>query len=171
MNRWILGLVAGVVGLMLIAGCGGGGDSSTAAAGGAADATNASDSTTLTKAEFTKQADAICASAKEEREAALADYSRKVQEASGGTANPSVERKVATAMIDESLLPSIQDQLKQIEDLGVPSADQKEIAKMLNTLAVAVNDLEQRGAEALLTGQRLADFQTEAKAYGFDCPF
>lgn len=161
MHRWIVGVCMGVISLVLVVGCGGG-DSSTAADGG--------DSTTITKVEFTKQADAVCASGKDARTAIFADYSKDVKAASNGKADPSLERKLANEMIDESLIPSMTAQLEEMEELGSPAADEAKVADMTKALSLGIEDLEKDGVQALVGGTNLGAFQKAAQAYGLNCP-
>lgn len=158
MSRWILGILVGAVSLAVVAGCGGGDDDTT---------------TVLTKAEFTKQANSICADTAKQWKAAIADYGKEVQAASDGNeaATRAAERKFANQMIDESLVPSLKEQLKQMEDLGVPAADDPKVSEMLKSLSAGVTDLEKQGVQGLVEGQNLVNFQEQAKAYGLECSF
>jgi hypothetical protein len=148
-------MIVGVFSLMMVGGCGGGEDSST----------------TLTKAEFTKQANAVCASSQKARKAGIDDYSKKVEEQSNGKPTAAIEREVGQETIDEAIIPSLEDQLQQLEDLGVPAGDEAKVERMLNNLSLAVGELEGDGLESLNQGGKLADFTEEARDYGLECAF
>ncbi len=154
-HRWVLGTILGAISLMVAVGCGGGGGDT---------------STTVTKAEFTKQADEICASGKEERKDAFVNYSKSIQETSSSPTR-SLERKLAGEMVENYLVPSLKRQLQQLEDLGAPAADEAQVSKMLATLTVAIEELEKKGVQALVNAGELVNFQKEAQAYGLACNF
>jgi hypothetical protein len=152
--RWISGVAVGVALMVMAVGCGGGGDSSTE----------------VTKAEFTKQANSICAEGKKTRKAAFDNYNKEVEEKrSGANQVPKLEQQLANEMIDESVVPSLKEQLAQLEKLGVPAADEAEISKMLRNLTKAVGELEDGGVRQLVKGGKLATFQEEAEGYGLNC--
>lgn len=151
-NRWISGAVVGAIGAILVAGCGGGDDSTTQ----------------FTKAEFAKQASAICAKGEREIEAASAKYDEIVKTTVDGTLNPSFQRDAAKEFLYSSILPSLQEELEQLEALGAPAGDEADISKMVKTLSLAIDHFERIG-RGLSSPQQYVRFQNEAKAYGLDC--
>lgn len=153
MSRWMTGVAVGVTMLVLAVGCGGGGDSSTE----------------VTKAEFTKQANAICAEERKKRDDAYANYSKEVRARVNGVAVPKLERALANKMIDETVVPSLESQLGQLEKLEAPAAEEAKISKMLRTLSKATVELEKGGIRKLVIGGKLTTFQEEAEGYGLDC--
>ncbi|HEY6144633.1 MAG TPA: hypothetical protein VIV13_00045 [Solirubrobacterales bacterium] len=161
MNRWILGLVAGAISLVMAVGCGGGDDSTTAV--------------TVTKAEFTKQANAVCAKAKKQREAAIAETDEKYyeiegQDVSGKPANVPLEKKIGEENLNQSLLPSMKEQVAALEEIGLPEGGEAKVSKMLASYSTGIEEVEENGLEALLSAEELYDFQEEAEDYGLDCP-
>lgn len=160
MNRWILGLVAGAISLVMAVGCGGGDDSTTV---------------TVTKAEFTKQANAVCAKAKKQREAAIAETDEKYyeiegQDVSGKPANIPLERKIGEENLNQNLLPSMKEQVASMEEIGLPEGGEAKVSKMLASYSAGIEELEEKGLEALLGAETLYDFQEEAEDFGLDCP-
>jgi len=139
--------------MVLAVGCGGGGDSTTE----------------VTKAEFTQQANSICAEGKKTRKAAYENYAKEVQAKANGTENSKLEQELAEEMIHKTVVPSLQDQLAELEELEVPAADQGEISKMLNTLSKGTGDLEKGGVRKLVSGGKLVSFQEQAEGYGLSC--
>jgi hypothetical protein len=152
--RWITGVAVGAALLILAVGCGGGDDSTTQ----------------VTKAEFTKQADSVCAEGKEERKAAAADYEKEVQAKSNGRPPSSeLQQELANEMIDESFVPSLEKQLGQMEELSKPAADEAKISKMLKELSKGTGEVDKGGVKALVRGGALFTFQEEAERYGLTC--
>jgi NH3-dependent NAD+ synthetase len=157
-----LGLVAGAISVVLVVGCGGGDDSTAAA--------------TITKAEFTKQADAICAKSKETREAAVAEMDEKYYEIEGTDtasqpANGDLERKLAEEMVDNKIVPLMKEQLAGLENLSAPDGDEAEVSKLVESYATLLDETEKEGFKALITFVGIDDFQKKAKAYGLNCTF
>lgn len=154
MFRWITGVAIGAALLALAVGCGGGDDSTTE----------------LTKAEFSKQANAICAKAKDERTVAYEKYAEEVQGIrTGNKSVPKEEQKLADEMIDATVIPTLQDQLAQLEELAAPTADEATISKMLKNLSKGTGELEEGGVRQFINGGKLTTFQEEAETYGISC--
>lgn len=146
----------GVISLLAIAGCGGG-----------------DEVTAVSKAEFTKQADAVCAKSRSQIRAAGAEMNQKYYELEGGEtdnkpANLGLEGRLGEEMID-SMLPAMEEQLEGFEALSVPADGEAKVPKMLESYSQAIDELERKGVGALLQFESLYDFQEEAKAYGLDC--
>lgn len=154
MFRWITGLAVGVALLILAVGCGGGGDSSTE----------------VTKAEFTKQANAICAEGRNERKADYTQYKEEVEESTaGGKPKPKVEKALADKMVKERMALSLEHQVGQLEDLGVPPPDEAQISKMVKSLVKGTGEASKGGFNGLLGSEGIASFLKEAEGYGLDC--
>ncbi len=149
--RWIGGIVVGIVVLTAGAGCGSGGDSST-----------------VTKAEFTKQANAICAKRKKEWQTTLAGYEKEVQDKKA-TGNIKVQKEIAEGLLDESMLPALQGQLESLEDLGAPEGKEKQVEKWLADLSKGIEQVEKNGVESL-TATGFEDFGKSSKELGVTCP-
>ncbi len=142
----VIGVVAAVC---MAAGCGSSGDEATSAP--------------LTKAQFIKQADAICTKATQEREAA-ADAWRK--ELPGGPAE--AESKLEDGF-REVIAPALKGQAEQLETLMAPEKDRAEVAHMVSTLSHASQMMEEEPKKALQSS--VPQFEREAKAYGLKtCP-
>jgi hypothetical protein len=153
--RWITGMAIGAALLVLVVGCGGGDDSTTE----------------VTKAEFNKQANAICAKGKMERKDAYEKYSEEVQARiqKNGPATPTVERELANKMVQERVVPSLEDQLEELEALGTPAAEEVMVSKMLKNLSSGTDEIEDGGVRQLVEGGKLLTFQEEAEGYGLTC--
>lgn len=161
MYRWISGLVVAAVVLGVGVGCGGSSDDSES---------------NVTKAQFVKQANVICADHAQERvKAANAEYNKKVEEAGetkAGSAkakaeNAELETLLAT-LLEETIVPSLRDQQEELESLDVPAADEAKIEKMLQNLDKAIDAVEKEGIPGLVANH-FDPFEAEVKAYGLKC--
>ena len=153
MDRWIIGAVMGVVALaVLVSGCGGGSGTSSS----------------LTKSEYTKQADEICAKRKNEWKSDIAGYEKEVVEKKASN-DPEAQKELAEVALKESMLPSLQEQLKELEELDAPEEIEKQAEKMVASLSSGVEGVEKEGVESLV-GSGFSKFGKEAKALGVTCP-
>lgn len=128
-----------------IGGCGGG-DSTTDTATTAA----------LTKAEFVKQANAICAEGNKETDAIFASFDK---------GEPKAE---AETVIENQFVPSVQQQIDEIRALGAPEGDEATVEEMLD---LAQADLETIESEPgiVISGEeedQFADFAKIGHPYG-----
>jgi hypothetical protein len=150
-NRWIGGVLLGAVVIaVLVGGCGEGSEASS----------------TLTKAEFVEQADAVCAKRKKEWQDAVVSYEKAVR-AKGAQEKPAVQREIADELMRDSMLPALDDQLEQLEELGAPEGSDTQVEKMLQALSGGIRKAEDEGVKALLT--EFATFEKQAKALGLTC--
>jgi len=150
--RRILGLVAAVAALgALVIGCGGGGEETTASAD-------------VTKAQFLKEAGAVCVTRKKDWNSKAEALAREYQE-DGKEITP----KEANRFLDEELFPLMQEEQEKLESLEVPVADEARIRKMLRTRAKAVEAVGDRGVAALSDPATFGAFWKESQAYGLTC--
>ncbi len=153
MNRWILGWVVGAIVLVMAAGCGGGDDSTT----------------TMTKAEFTKQASAICTEGKAELRAAIADYNKKIESTPNATSSPAYQREAMKVTLNSSILPAMREELAQLEELTAPAGEEATASELVKTFSLVVDNLEENGVRGLFNPKQYFRFHKEAKAAGIDC--
>ena len=78
---------------------------------------------TLTKAEFLKQGNAICAKGNKEIDAAANKTFKKGQEPS---------KAQITKFAEDTLIPSVEEQVSGLRDLNPPSADEDQVNKILD---------------------------------------
>src|SRR4029077_2148190 len=142
--------------LALGAGCGGGG-------GGESDAT-----ASTTKAQFVKEAEAVCESHKQQRLDQIDAYTEK----SGtelGNEPPAAELKRVEYELATFYVPSSTKQLEEMEKLEVPEGDEEEIEAMLDNYARGIEEMKNQGVEGYSKGKGLVAFQSEAQKYGLVC--
>lgn len=153
MNRWIGGVLSGVVVIaVLVGGCGEGSDASSG----------------LTKAEFAEQADAVCAKRKKEWQGALVSYKKELK-AKEALNKPAVQLEIADELLRDSMLPALSDQLQGLEELEAPEGSETQVKKMLQALSGGISEVEDKGVKAL-SEAAFATFEQQAKALGVACP-
>jgi hypothetical protein len=114
---------------MIVAGCGGGGDSST----------DSTASSSLTKSEFLKQGNAICAKGEKE----LSEKFDKFAEEENLSENkPPTEAQLAKAS-EEFFLPIITEQVEGIRALGPPSGEEQQVDEVLTAAEEGIEKAEE----------------------------
>jgi hypothetical protein len=148
--RWILAIIGLAAIAALGSGCGGSGEDEATAS--------------VTKAQFVKEADAICAERNKKWDASVASYKKKLQ-----AENASLDEEHVGELISSSLVPLMKDELGQMEGLGAPAGDEESIDKMLGARSKAVAELEAEPL-AVYSSESLNSFSSQAAAYGLKCP-
>jgi hypothetical protein len=141
---WIFGLLA----VGAIAGCGSGGSDSTSS---------------LTKAEFVKKADAICTKHHDAIETGFLPYVNKHKGKGKEGEAAGVEAAVHAVM-----LPELNAQADELGSLGAPSGDEDAISAMLGTFEKSIEEIEEHSsnlASALPAGEKANEL---AKEFGLN---
>jgi hypothetical protein len=120
----------------------------------------------VTKAQFTEEADAVCAERKKDWDAMAAAFTRKTEAEEGVSFKEASER--TDAFVSESIVPLLEDELASLEELDVPEGDEAKVDKMLQNRSRAIQKIKDEGSEVLL-GNPFKTFEKEAKAYGLNC--
>lgn len=160
MFRWIGGLMVVALLVGVAAGCGGGSDET---------------SSDVPKAVFVKKADFICADSKRKRLAIGEEaFNPKQREAGfrvGSAAAEKLEaelKKLGEKVLSEKIIPSLRKQQEELEDIGVPAADQDKVEKMFADMEKGIDEIEEKGFSGL-PNNAFDDFEEEAEAYGLSC--
>lgn len=148
MSKLIAVLAAAAAILMIVAGCGGGSDSS-------------SDSASLSKAQFIKQADAICAKGDKESSKEVEAF---VEENNVDTSKPT--KKQQEEVITDVVAPNVQGQVEEISDLGAPEGDEKQIEAMVDAVEEGVEEIEADPTKLIEGKNPLGKGSKLAKEYG-----
>ncbi|HET9593174.1 MAG TPA: hypothetical protein VFP17_09690 [Solirubrobacterales bacterium] len=148
MSKLIAVLAAAAAILMIVAGCGGGSDSS-------------SDSASLSKAQFIKQADAICEKGDEEANEEVEAFA---EENNVNTSKPT--KKQQEDVITEVVAPNVQGQVEEISELGAPEGDEKQIEAMVDAVEEGVEELEADPSKLIEGKNPLGKGSKLAKEYG-----
>jgi hypothetical protein len=162
MNRYFLvksGFLAAVVATAALAfaasGCGGSDESSseiTVQAG------------SLSKAEFTAKADAICQAA---RSAFDREYNAFVRSLEGKKEPSEAELETATdAIVKTVLLPNYEKGIEQIAALGAPSNDVSKVEEFLDALQQRLGEIGDRPVILASTVTPFARVEKLARSYG-----
>jgi hypothetical protein len=116
--------------VLALAGCGGGGGSSTESS----ETTNS-----LTKAEFVKKGNAICAKTEKEVEEGVEKFTK---EHNFSETKPPSEKQVAE-LAEGVLVPKVRKQLAEIRALGIPSGDEEEVEAIFAAAEEALRKTEE----------------------------
>lgn len=164
MTKWTVALAvcALAVGLV-VAGCGGGDDSSGDSGAAGAEAAEADlEETTITKAEFVKQADAICTASSEKLQD---DFKALRQELNGAN------QAESGASLITLTLNSLEATHDEITALGAPSGDGPQVEAILEPLQGAIAAAEANSKDIGPANDQLAKARKAAAAYGLTgCP-
>lgn len=126
MGREAIALAA-VALVLIVAGCGGGGDTSIS-------------TSTLSKEAFIKKADAICKKGSEQMQRGFAVYLRKNKKSIIALRHPS--KTDYEGLIEGVLIPTLEEEIKEIRALGAPRGDEKRIEEMLTALEEGIETAE-----------------------------
>lgn len=126
----VMGLLAAVA---IAGGCGGGGD-------GGGDASESTSANAITKAEFVKQAEAICARAVKKRDAAVKEILKA--EGETGEAAPADQRDQFINLISEAVVPPMTQMNEELDELGTPEVGGAKIDAMVQGFASGLAEIE-----------------------------
>jgi len=133
-----------------------------AAAAGCGDSGSASSAAPLTKAQFIKQGDAICAKADKEQVAAYLDFAKDEP------------KKLETKSGEEELvtvagLPPVQEAIEEIGALGIPEGDESEVEALVTGMEKALEEAEADPSKVLESSAVTPFDKTDkmAREYGF----
>jgi hypothetical protein len=123
-----------------------------------------SETSSLTKAQFIKQADQICADVAKKRQAAVNAFEADMPQGV----------KASAAYLDQNLkevvAPSLRREAERLEALPVPEGDEAKVQSIVDRLLKASTALEKGGAEGIAKAG-FPEFEQEAAAYGLKiCP-
>jgi hypothetical protein len=154
--RGPIALLAGILAVALIlVGCGG--DSSDSSS-------EDSDSTaSLSKAEFIKQADAICKEGGKKAQSEFVAFTEEKKTPEGKEPTTAQWEEIGTRI----LAPALQQQADEIRQLGVPSGDDDQIEEFLDGVDEAVEKVEESPETAKEPAKLLDDAHQAIKGYGF----
>jgi hypothetical protein len=143
--RVLIAIIAVLALAATAAGCGGGGEPDP-----------------LSKTAFVKQGNEICVHATDEREAAMKEV---FKDGSQGSSDEELEHYVSDAVV-----PPIQDMTDELDGLGVPKGEEKQVEAMLNDFEVGIEKLESDPSSSLNPTDVFAKAYKMALANGLtDC--
>jgi len=118
-NKFILAAIAAAVAAAVIVGCGGG------------------EADPLPKQAFLKQGNQICVSTTKERETAVTDFAKENPEAG------------PEEFVSEAALPPTEKMVDELDGLGVPKGDEKEVEAIVSGFEKGIEKVEANPKEAL----------------------
>jgi hypothetical protein len=134
---------------MIVAGCGGGDDSS-------------SEGSSITKTQFIKQADAICEKGNKENEAEFEEFA----EEKGLSENKEPTKAQQEEAITDIVAPGVQKQIEEIDELGAPEGDEKQVEAIVTSVEEGVEEIEADPSSLTEGKNPLAKGSKLAKEYG-----
>jgi hypothetical protein len=145
----MIALLLGVLALVVVAGCGSSDDDSTET------------TVELTKVEFIKQGDQICEKSEEQSETEAEEFA----EENGFELENASEAELEEA-IGEVLVPTLNQQVEEIQALGAPEGDEGQVEAIIVALEDASAEVEDDPSLAI-EGQPLKEASQLAGDYGF----
>jgi hypothetical protein len=131
------------VGTALVAtGCGGGEDSTTS----------------LTKAQFVKQANALCAKYNKQM---AADFSKYAKEHSSGNSS----QALAAEAVGKATIPATKEELEALRELPVPSGEEEKVEALLERRQEALEKIEDEPLFKI-SGDPFEEFNQPLTDYG-----
>jgi predicted secreted protein len=129
-------------------------------------------SSSLTKAEFVKQANAACAKRHQTWQTALASYNQKVEERNAAN-KVQVQEEIATDLLEKEMIPAVSELVEALEALPAPEGDEAQVSKMVDTLSQELDKVEsdKNVVYGLSKSHNFEGFEEEAKKYGLNCSF
>jgi hypothetical protein len=98
-----------------------------------------SSASSLTKAEFVKKADAMCERLAGESQGKLLAYINKNVKGSG---NETITKEQETELVETVVIPSVTEQIEELEALGAPEGDEEQIDALIEELEIALEKAE-----------------------------
>lgn len=127
MSKRFVALLAALAALaIVVAGCGSGGGSTES-------------TSSLTKAEFVKKGNAICAKTEKEVAEGVAKFTK---EHNFSEKKPPTAKQIAE-LAEEVLVPKVRKQIDEIRALGIPSGDEKEVEAIFAAAEEALKETEE----------------------------
>ena len=152
-----LSLLLALVALVTGVGCGGGGDTTASRASSRYPAI-------VPRAEFVKEAKAICEAAKETMgEEGSAFYEMRAKE----TGEP-LGSVGAVEAIPEVVVPTLRKQLEQLEEIGLPKGEAYAAEAVWQTFRTVLREVEAEGIYAWRSAKLLPPFRNRAKQFELD---
>ena len=171
MSKRFIATLAGALAIVaLLAGCGGGSEDSSTASGGnstaQADSVNdaSSDAPALSKAEFIKQGDEICADAAK----TFAEGVVKFMSESGVSENDDLSDEQEEEVITDVILPAYSTMGQELGELGPPKGEEEDVAEIVGGFEDVVADAEEDPSDVIGGDDPFADAKAKAKEFGLE---
>lgn len=165
MSKQLIALIAVALTIALIgAGCGGGSDGSDGTGSAPEEAGDGASS--ISKAEFLKKADNVCAEGGKEVEAEFQAYLKK-NNLEEGKETPAENKAHVVEIAETIAIPGLQQQVKEIRALGAPSGEEAEVEAFIGAVEEALKEGEAEPASLIgATSELFAKADKLAQEYG-----
>jgi hypothetical protein len=159
--------------VLAVAGCGGGGSGGDSNNGGGSDRSSESgeaeskQAASLSKAEFIKQADAICASGRKQVEGEFAAYLKK-NKVNPSSESPAETEAHETEVIETIAIPALRKQMGELKALGAPGGDEAAVEAFIDATEEGIEKGEEDPPSLFSSPQKVfAKSDSLARSYGF----
>jgi hypothetical protein len=163
-KRGPIALLAGVLAVALIlVGCGGGSGSDSTAP--SSDATTSDSSTaSLSKAEFIKKADAVCAAGGKRTQSEYAAYVEEKKLSAKKEPTPAQFAEIS----EEIQVPAFKRQVEEIRAVGAPPGEEDQITALVDALDAGIEKVEEADPKKALesSSSMFVEADKLAVAYG-----
>jgi hypothetical protein len=153
LSKRLLVFCVGLLALgLLVAGCGSSADSSE------------ENTSSLTKAQFIKQADAVCEKAGDEIEGEVEAFAEENEIPTDKEPSDEVKEEIVT----EVIVPNIEEQAEGIAALGAPSGEEEQVDQIVEGIETAASETSEDPGSVISGGEgAFKGVNEEAKEYGF----
>jgi len=116
------------------------------------------DDSSLTKAEFVKQADAICTKGDKQDEKEFEDFAKEHNLSEGKEPSKEVQEEA----VQDIVVPGVRQQIEEIDELAAPEGDEAKIEAVVTAVEDGLDELEDdptllfKGKNPLGEGSKLA---------------
>lgn len=148
MSKAFLAVSMAIVAAAIVVGCGGGDDTSD------------SSTATLSKAEFIKEADAICADADQQGQEEAEEFAKENDFSLDAPTDEQLEEAISAI-----LAPSLNQQAEEISALGAPEGDEEQIEALTASLEDVAGKIEDDPG-IVINGEALTEPSELAEDYG-----
>lgn len=122
----------------------------------------------ITKAEFIKQADALCKKVDEREFGEFGAWAKANDKKLVGLSTGQVEKEAIRAIV----VPSVRNEIEEVKAIGIPEGDEEELEKFFDEVEVAIEKTEKNPLSAEKSRSQSPFFGSYelGRAYGFsDC--
>ncbi len=152
-KRALTAALAAVTLAAAVAGCGGGGEDPSP-----------------TKAQFIKQADAVCSSGRKQVETEFASYLKKNDIKEIGESGESADETKAHELevIETIAIPALREQTQELKDLGTPKSDGAEAEAFVDATEEEIDEVEDDPLTLFSSSEKVfAKSDKLASSFGF----
>jgi hypothetical protein len=122
------------------------------------------ESSALTKAEFVKQADAICAKGDKQDQEEFEAFAKERNLDEGKEPSKAVQEEA----VSEIVIPGVRQQIEEIDDLEAPEGDEVKVEEIVTSVEEGLDELEEDPTLLFGGGNPLGAGSKLARDYGME---